>query len=117
MQKLSVVEHSSGAYKLGSHQNVWNLLRNKLRQIGSPNQIIDNSDSKLSEFNCRLWYDSNSNKGFESRIAILIKFRSVFRLNFDLFFNLNLIQNYWLKDQNYPLKDRNYQLKDQKFQN
>ena len=50
----------------------------KLRWLGIQNQIIDNSDSKLFEFDRQLQYKSDSNGRFESTIAILTKFWSIF---------------------------------------
>ena len=46
----------------------------KLMRLGVPNQIIDDWDIKLSEFDHRLRYksDSDSNYYFESTIAISI---------------------------------------------
>ena len=44
--------------------------QSKLRRLGSPNQMVDDSDSKPSKFDCWLRYKSNSKDRFESMIAI-----------------------------------------------
>ena len=44
----------------------------KLRQLGFPNQIVDDSDSKPSKLDYRLRSDSDSNDDFVSMIAISI---------------------------------------------
>ena len=46
----------------------------KLRGLGFPNWIIDNSDSKPSELGQQLGYKSYSNDEFESTITISIYF-------------------------------------------
>ena len=42
----------------------------KLRGLGFPNRIVDNSDSKPSEFERQLPYKSNSKTTIKSTIAI-----------------------------------------------
>ena len=52
--------------------------KTKLRQLGFANLIVDDSDSKPSEFDCQLQYESDSSDNFELTIAITIKNRSIF---------------------------------------
>ena len=48
------------------------LLSFKLRRLGFPNGIVDDSDSKPSEFDRQLRYKYNSSDNFELTIAITI---------------------------------------------
>ena len=60
----------------------------KLKQLGLPNKMVDDSDSKPSGFIRRFWSDSNMTMKLLSTITIFILFRSLFWLNstiFDLF--------------------------------
>ena len=50
----------------------------KLRRCGPTNQIIEDSDSKPSEFDCQLPYESDSKLTIKLTITILIKFWSNF---------------------------------------
>ena len=55
-------------------------------RLGVTNGIIDDSDFKPSEFDRWLQYKSDSKDNFESTIAIMIKFWSIFEKklsNFD----------------------------------
>ena len=57
----------------------------KLRRCGPTNRIVDNSDSKQSEFNRRFWSDSKSNDEIVSYHTdlFLIKFNLIL-IKFDL---------------------------------
>ena len=68
-------------FPLGNAEKQWNfillaflLVHCKLRQLGLPNQMVDNSDSKSSEVNRQYWSDSKSNEEIISSIAITILF-------------------------------------------
>ena len=49
-----IIIYSQGKAFLSGHKG-------KLRQLGFPNQVINDSDSKPSEFDCRYWSDSRVN--------------------------------------------------------
>ena len=65
----------------------------KLMQLGIVNQIVDDSDFKLANFDHRIWSDSDFNDQIKSTIAISIKFISNFGYNRSIliFFQLKLI--------------------------
>ena len=48
------------------------LIISKLRELGTPNQIVDDLDFKLSKFNHRLRYESDSKLTIVLTIAISI---------------------------------------------
>ena len=55
-------------------------LNSKLRRLGAMNQIIDNSDSKPSEFGWRFNIDSNFKVLIVSLISILSRLQCLFDL-------------------------------------
>ena len=82
----------------------------KLRQLTLPNRIVDDSDSKLSKFECRFWSNWKSDNTIISYWIVSISFW------------LNLT-NFWLKSiyyqLNWPILDlriQKSQLKDRKIQ-
>ena len=55
-------------------QRLKKLLHDKVMRLGLMNRIIDDSDFKLVNFDCRLQSDSKSNDESELTIAISISF-------------------------------------------
>ena len=55
-----------------SYRLVFLMIFTKLRQLGSPNWIIDNSNLDSNKFGWQLRYESDSNNDFKSTIAISI---------------------------------------------
>ena len=80
-------------------------------QLEVPSRIVDDSDSKPSNFNYWLRYKSNSNDDFKLRIQFWSNFNQ-FLIKFAQF-GLTLT-NFLLKDWRSWLKAQKSQLKDQK---
>ena len=65
--------NSKNYFHLGSISRTNFGIKYKLRWLGHPNQIIDDSDSKLSKYKC--WFHSDSKSDEENRI---VSYQSLF---------------------------------------